>query len=95
MKNILDELWCEIEKLIPEKQTAIGRPEFDRRRTINGIIYTLHMGAQYQWKVEQTFGILSWHRGLNTYWAKTRESALSFLQITCSLRFFKMAGIFG
>ena len=48
-----------------------------------------------RWIVEQTFGILSWFRGLKICWAKTEESALAFLQIACSLRLFRMAGIFG
>jgi len=254
MKHIPDKLWCEIKKLIPEKETAVGRPEFDRRKTLDGIIYILHSGTKWdylpekygysstvhgkfmkwvragifekimikareyyrrrnstnnwyafdsisrkapfaqfggknptdrakrgikhvvmvdrkgaplfvevspanrsdakllelvtkqmrkskqtriiaadsafdikrlrsvckdknialiavpnrrrrndmhvfqvpnRWIVEQTFGILSWFRGLKICWAKTRESALSFLQIACSLRLFRMAGIFG
>jgi putative transposase len=47
----------------------------------------------YRWKVEQTFGILSWLRGLKNCWSKTFEACLGFLQIACSLRLFKMAGI--
>ena len=254
MKHIPDELWCEIKNIIPQKKTIVGRPEFDRRKALDGIIYILHSGTKWdylpekygctttvhgkfmkwtragifrkimtkareyyrrrnsknnwyafdtisrkapfakfggknptdrakrgikhmvmidrkgaplfvdvapanrhdakllkpiinqmrkskqtrilaadsafdveklrsecktknialvavpnrrrrkgvhvfqvphRWKVEQTFGILSWYRGLKICWAKTRESALSFLQIACSLRLFKMAGIFG
>ena len=49
----------------------------------------------YRWIVEQTFGILSWFRGIKICWAKTRESAEGFLQIACSLRLYQMAGIFG
>ena len=254
MKHIPEELWCEIEKIIPQKETAVGRPELDRRKALDGIIYILHSGTKWdylpekygctttvhgkfmkwtragifrkimtkareyyrrrnsknnwyafdtisrkapfakfggknptdrakrgikhlvivdrkgaplfvdvapanrhdakllesvtnqmrkskqmrilaadsafdverlrsickvknialvavpnrrrrknihvfqvphRWIIEQTFGILSWYRGLKTCWAKTRESALSFLQIACSLRLFRMAGIFG
>lgn len=47
-----------------------------------------------RWIVEQTFGILSWFRGLKICWTKTQESALSLLQIACSIRLFRMAGIF-
>ncbi len=254
MKHIPDELWCEIKNIIPQKETPVGRPEFDRRKALDGIIYILHSGTKWdylperygctttvhgkfmkwtragifrkimtkareyyrrrnsknnwyafdtisrkapfakfggknptdrakrgikhlaivdrkgaplfvdvapanrhdakllkpiinqmrkskqirilaadsafdveklrseckiknialiavpnrkrrknihvfqvphRWIIEQTFGILSWYRGLKTCWAKTRESALSFLQIACSLRLFRMAGIFG
>ena len=49
----------------------------------------------YRWIVEQTFGILSWFRGIKICWAKTLESSLGFHQIACSLRLFKMSGIFG
>jgi transposase len=48
----------------------------------------------HRWIVEQTFGILSWFRGLKTCWAKTMHSSLSFLQIACSHRLLTMAGIF-
>ena len=51
--------------------------------------------APYRWIVEQTFGILSWFRGIKNCWNKTFESSLAFLQIACSLRLFKMSGIFG
>jgi transposase len=51
--------------------------------------------APYRWIVEQTFGILSWFRGIKTCWTKTFETTLAFLQIACSLRLFRMAGIFG
>jgi len=37
MKHIPDSLWCEIEKLIPNKKCSVGRPEFDNRKTFNGI----------------------------------------------------------
>ena len=49
--------------------------------------------APYRWIVEQTFGIISWYRGLKSCWSKTFEANLSFLQIACSLRLFKMSGI--
>lgn len=49
----------------------------------------------YRWIVEQTLSILNWHRGVKTCWTKNYESSLAILQIACSLRLFKMAGIFG
>lgn len=48
-----------------------------------------------RWVVEQVFGILSWNRGIKICWAKTYESAQAFLELACSIRLFKMAGIFG
>ena len=49
----------------------------------------------HRWIIERTFGILAWFRGVKFCWAKTLESALGFFQIACSLRLFKMSGIFG
>lgn len=46
--------------------------------------------APYRWIVEQTFGILSWFRGLKICWSKTLIASNSFLQIACSIRLFKM-----
>ena len=51
--------------------------------------------APYRWIVEQTFGILSWFRGLKISWSKTIESTKAFLELACSYRLFKMAGAFG
>ena len=36
-----------IRSVLPEKECKIGRPEFDNRRTLNGIIYILKTGAQW------------------------------------------------
>ena len=47
MKRIPDLLWCEIEKLIPAKKTGVGRPEFDNKKTFEGIVYILRTGAQW------------------------------------------------
>lgn len=63
----------------------------NKRRSKNKHVFQ----APHRWIVEQTLGILSWFRGLKICWAKTLESHLSFLQIACSIRLFKMSGIFG
>lgn len=39
-----------------------------------------------RWVVEQSFGILSWYRGLKICWSKTLEASLAFLQLACSIR---------
>jgi hypothetical protein len=46
MKHIPDRLWCEIEKLIPKKRISIGRPEFDNRKTFEGIVLVLKTGVR-------------------------------------------------
>ena len=76
--------------LCKEKNIAlVASPNKRRKKEIH------KFNVPYRWIVEQTFGILSWFRGIKICWAKTREASLSFLQIACSLRLFRMAGIFG
>ena len=48
MKHIPDVLWSEIEKLIPHKTSMVGRPEFDNRKTLNGIFFVLKTGIQWK-----------------------------------------------
>ena len=47
MKRIPDKLWCEIEKIIPKKKTVVGRPEFDNKKTFEGILFVLRTGIQW------------------------------------------------
>ena len=67
----------------------IASPNPRRRKDIH------KFNVPHRWIVEQSFGILSWFRSLKICWAKTLESALGFLQIACSLRLYRMAGVFG
>jgi transposase len=73
-----------------EKNIALIASINPRRRKD---VHVFH--APYRWIVEQTFGILSWFRGLKICWNKTIESSTAFLELACSYRLFKMAGIFG
>ena len=70
MKHIPDKLWCEIEKLIPEKETAVGRPEFDRRKTLNGIIYILYSGSKWSYLPEK-YGCPTTVHGKFMLWSRT------------------------
>ena len=68
-----------------EKNIAlIATPNPRRRKDVH------RFNVPHRWIVEQTFGILSWLRGLKTCWAKTIESSLGFLQLACSIRLLKM-----
>ena len=67
----------------------IASPHSRRRKNVHKFV------IPHRWVVEQAFGILSWMRGIKICWAKTQEASLAFLQIACSIRLFKMAGIFG
>jgi len=48
MKHIPDLLWCEIEKLIPQKETNVGRPPSDNRKAFDGIFFILKTGCQWE-----------------------------------------------
>jgi transposase len=76
--------------LCKEKNIALVANINPRR---NKNVHVFHV--PYRWVVERTFGILSWFRGLKSCWSKTIESAYAFLELACSYRLFKMAGIFG
>jgi transposase len=79
-----------LRSLCKEKNIAlVASPNARRKKDVH------KFNVPYRWVVEQTFGILTWLRGLKICWAKTKEAALGFLQIACSLRLFKMTGIFG
>jgi len=80
----------ELRSICKNKNIAlIASPNKRRKKNIH------KFNVPYRWIVEQSLGILSWFRGLKICWAKTLESAEGFLHIACSLRLFKMAGIFG
>ena len=48
MNIIPENLWKEIEKLIPKKKSKIGRPESDIKNILNGIFYVMKTGIQWQ-----------------------------------------------
>jgi len=70
MKCIPDQLWCELEKLIPSKKTNIGRPEFDNRKALSGIIYILYAGAQWHMLPEK-YGCASTVHGKFMKWSRS------------------------
>ncbi len=69
MKHIPDSLWSELEKLILQKKNNVGRPEFDNRKTLNGIIYILHTGAQWNMLPEK-YGCPSTVHGKFMKWCR-------------------------
>ena len=69
MKHIPDSLWSEIEKLIPQKYEKVGRPEFDNRKALNGVIYILHTGAQWNMLPEK-YGCTSTVHGKFMKWCR-------------------------
>lgn len=77
-------------KSCKEKNIALIASINPRRRKT---VHKFH--APYRWIVEQTFGILAWLRGLKNCWNKSLSTHLAFLQLACSIRIFKMIGIYG
>ena len=76
--------------LCKEKNIALVASINPRRKKD---VHVFH--APYRWVIEQTFGILSWFRGLKFCWSKTIEARSALLQLACSYRLFNMTGIFG
>ncbi len=69
MKHIPDSLWGEIKHLFPSKKGKVGRPEFDARTALNGIIYILHTGAQWN-MLPNEFGCTSTIHGKFMRWCR-------------------------
>lgn len=55
MQFISNQLWCELKKLLPKKNNRVGRPEFDNYRTIEGILFILYTGIQWN-KLPKEYG---------------------------------------
>ncbi len=69
MKFIPDPLWSELEKIIPQKISCVGRQEFDNRTTLNGIIYILHTGAQWN-MLPENYGCFTTVHGKFMKWCR-------------------------
>jgi len=69
MKRIPDLLLCELEKLLSSKKRRVDRPEFDSRKTFEGILYILRMGAQWD-ALPEKYGNYKTVHGKFMKWAK-------------------------
>jgi transposase len=47
VKIITDSFWNEIKSVMPKKKTAVGRPEWPARKTLEGILYILDNGCKW------------------------------------------------
>lgn len=70
MKHIPDFLWCELEKLIPERKSPVGRPEFDNKKTFEGILFILRAGIQWC-ELPEKYGCYTTVHGKYMKWART------------------------
>jgi transposase len=71
MKRIPDSLWCEIEKLLPLKNTKVGRPEFDNKKTFEGIIFVLRTGIQWC-ELPEKYGCFTTVHGKYMRWVRAK-----------------------
>ena len=59
-------------------------------RRLEAVFYeNLTINVSYRWIVKQGFGVLTWLRGIKIYLAKILKYDEAFLEIACTLRFFK------
>jgi putative transposase len=69
MKSISIDLWIEIEKILPIKIKKVGRPEFNRLKAFNGILYILKNGSL--WKdLPEKYGCASTVHGKFMKWSR-------------------------
>ena len=69
MKIITDNMWNEIESLIPRKTSLVGRPEVDPRKALDGMMYVLITGIQWKY-LPMEFGATSTIHGKFMKWSR-------------------------
>ena len=69
MKIITDNMWNEIESVIPRKTSLVGRPKIDPRKALDGIIYVLITGIQWRYMPKE-FGATSTIHGKFMKWSQ-------------------------
>jgi len=53
MNILTDSLWNKIETCVPKKKSRVGRPEWCRKKTLEGILFIIKTGAQWGYLPEQ------------------------------------------
>jgi len=64
---ISDSVWNEIKDLLPTKKVAVGRPEWDNRKTLEGIFFIIKTGIQWKF-LPREFGKVSTVHGKFRKW---------------------------
>jgi transposase len=63
-----DDLWARIEPLLPVRERGLGgpgRPPLDDRKCLQGILFVLHTGIQWEWLPQELgfgSGMTCWRR---------------------------------
>ncbi len=63
-----DELWGRIEPLLPVRRQGLGRPSANDRGCLQGILFVLHTGIQWEWLPQE----LGYGSGM-TCWRRLRD----------------------
>jgi len=66
---IPDSVWNKIKDIIPSKKVKIGRPEWDNRKTLEGIFFIIKTGIQWKY-LPREFGKVSTVHGKFRRWIK-------------------------
>ena len=66
---ISDSMWNEIKDIIPSKNVKIGRPEWDNKKTLEGIFLIIKTGMQWKY-LPKEFGKVSTVHGKFRKWVK-------------------------
>ena len=63
-----DDLWARVEPLLPVRERGLGspgRPPLDDRKCLQGILFVLHTGIQWEWLPQELgfgSGMTCWRR---------------------------------
>lgn len=66
---ISDSVWNEIKNIIPSKKGKVGRPEWNNRKTLEGILLIIKTGMQWKF-LPKEFGKVSTVHGKFRMWVK-------------------------
>lgn len=69
MKKIPDSLWEIMETILPPKKKT-GRPEYDRKKTLEGILFVIKTGIQWR-ELPERYGCPSTIHGKYRKWVRT------------------------
>ena len=99
--EIDDELWALIEPLLPKverRRTHPGRKRLDDRKVLQGILFVLHTGIQWEWLPQELgfgSGMTCWRRlrdwNQAGVWQRLQEILLAKLRGTDQLDFSRAA----
>ena len=70
MNSIIEALWCIVSPLIPTKTSKKGRPEYDNKKSFEGIMFVLEEGIRWKSLSKTVFGKPSTIHGKFIKWSR-------------------------